>query len=732
MDSGFDEESDNKYKELNKDQFGGMVDDEESFWKNQDARQIRLITRHGFKFVLDDRGSSETEAEEDDTPHGNGLLIKGKRKAGGVKRGFGIEFNEKDDMNKLAIYTPRSQVFEMNDKHNYIIICTALPEPISEEWQWKKDNEFARKPVRNLGPEQYANHLVMDDANEYIRFKTAGQQGIEFRDGGLGPGFECEDDEEEGSGNKDKGGFDGERLKGKGNKDGCRHKTWGIMEDKAKRAFFMSHDEEAIVIHSCECCETNCNIPIPAMWLIFDEKGEGNETGIWTKHTEPNTIILQNLCNKIKVYAVNDIEFYTDTNFRVKAEKNIEFRADQDIIWRAERDIKGSSGELTHHWSGKNYQVKSKEDYYVHAINRITNKAGTTHCIDADLQASSLSRGVPHVTEGPGGTRWVVGGGKVGTTSVIHAPMIIAVNGPGPQAHVTSGSSVGDHPVGTPSFHDGVPCPAVLVPHEVRIPQSDNEYQRPEEERFVVCGRKKTGNGDFTPAPLSSLRGNPGSPVGGVPPGGGSSLPPGTPGNPDEPDVGNPDTPEPPPPPPPPDEPPPPPPPSETIGCYQAIGFVTKSEEPSELDWTAAREECDNAPITEGDFGGLQSSNTVIVLRGGCSINTAGIETLELEIQTQSQSDIDIAFNIIYSYQEPVIGADFNSWYSIGQVDTTDDTWNLDVTPLVAPANNGSLYFAAVAKSDRFNSAWPIITDENENWFCRPTLKFIINGKSTE
>ena len=75
-----------------------------------------MITRHGFKFVLDDRGSDETKAEEDDVPHGNGLLIKGKRKWGGKKRGFGIEFNEKDEMNKLAIYTPKSKVFEMNDK----------------------------------------------------------------------------------------------------------------------------------------------------------------------------------------------------------------------------------------------------------------------------------------------------------------------------------------------------------------------------------------------------------------------------------------------------------------------------------------------------------------------------------------------------------------------------------------------------------------------------------------
>jgi len=711
MDSGFDEKSDNMYKALNKDQFGGKVDSEESFWQNQDARQIRFITRHGFKFVLDDRGSDKSKAEENDVPHGNGIILKGKRKAGGQNRGFGIEFNEKDEMNKMVFYTPRSKCFEMNDKHNYIILCTDTRKPLSEEWQSKKDNEFAKTPVRSYNPEQDTCCLTLDNNNEYVRLKTPSQQGIEFRDGGQPCGFTCDDDPNEGSGGASRDGFQGQRLFNTGNTDECKHKTWGAMEDKDKRAFFMTHDEKAIVIHSSEC--GSCIKPIPAMWLIMDEKGEGS-AGIWTKHTEPNTLIIQNLCNKIKVYAVNDIEFYTKKNFRIKAEENIEIRSLKDIIWRADGDILGSSDKMTHHWAGTDYKVKAKQNINEHALQRITNLAGTSHCIVADVQATVWSKGAPHVTQGPGAA-WVVGPGIVGTESVIHAPEIDAVVGPGPQAHVMYGSSSGDHPVGAASSNSGSACPADQIPNETRIQASDNQYQKPTDDRFRVCGRKKTGNGPFTPAPLGSIRGNPGSPKGGGGEYSGGSV----------------DTPEPPPPPPPPAPPPPPPPPEGTITCYQAIGYTTNTGDYS--DWELSREECDKAPITTGGFGGLQVSQIIMVVRGGCSINTGGVDTLQIDILNQKQSSSDIMFNVLYSYLEPTIGADFNSWYSIAEISSKTEHYRIDVTKLIGGALGGRIYFAAVAKSDRFTKNWPKIIKDvaDEHWFSQPTYRFVINSKPT-
>jgi hypothetical protein len=766
MDSGFDEKEDNLYKTLNSDQYGGLVDNEENFWQNQDARQIRFITRHGFKFILDDRGSDETKAEEDDTPHGNGLLIKGKRRWGEKLRGFGIEFNEKDEMNKLSIYTPKSKVFEMNDKFNYIMLCTDTRTLISEEWQYKKDNAFARNHVRKFSPEQDTYHLLLDNNNEYLRLKSPSQAGIEVRDGGLNPGFSCDDNPEEGSGGAPRDNEAGQRYFNTGNR--CELKTWVEVTDKDKRAFFMTHDEEALVMHSCECCPTNCNSPIPAMWLVFDEKGEGSGAGIWTKHTEPNTIIMQNLCNKIKVYAVNDIEFYTLKNFRIKAHENVEIRALQDIIWRADRDIKGSSDRITHHWSGDDYKIKSKKDYQLQALKRITNKAGTNHCIEALSQASSKSNGQPNVMEGPG-AKWVVGPGAVGTQSTIKAPMIIAKVGPGPQAKVLSGSSAGVWPVGTSSGLNGSACSAVDVQHGVRIQESDNEYQRPDENRFITCGRKEAGNGPFPIVPLNVIRGKQGPPGGGTtPPGYGnnSSGPgagpggPGTgpggsnpgginpevpdtgapvpaapvtpvtpgPGNPEIPnyDGGSPVNPEPPPPSPDPAPPPPPPDPGGTIGCFQAVGFAVRTGNLD--DWATARANCDEAPITAGNYGGLQSADIITVIRGGCSLSAAGLNSLQLEITTKKTSSDHLTFNIIYSYCVPVIGEDFNSWYSIGEVNTKEEVWNLNANSIINAAAGGYIYFAAVAKSDRFNSEWPkIYPNRNDEWTCVPTFKFIIN-----
>lgn len=470
------------------------------------------------------------------------------------------------------------------------------------------------------------------------------------------------------------------------------------------------------------------------MWLVFDEKGEGS-AGIWTKHTEPNTIIMQNLCNKIKVYAVNDIEFYTLKNFRIKAHENIEMRALKDIIWRADRDVKGSSDQMTHHWAGTDYKVKAKQNINEHALQNITNWAQMNHCIVADQQATVWSKAIPHVTKGPG-AKWIVGPGIVGTNVDIHAPMIVAIVGPGPQAHVLYGSSLGDHPVGTPSTHDGDACPAPGVPHEIRIPASDNTYQRPNEKRFIVCGRKHTGNKPFTPAPLTSIRGSQGSPSGGpkgaTPKTSGQIIPPPLPFGPGNPQIlgydgGGTKNPE-----PPltvPYQPPPPPQPSESH-CYQAIGYVLNSGNYS--DWDKAREECDKAPIVEGGFGGLQMSETIVVIRGGCSISTVGVNTLELNMLIKKQSDKDIVFNIIYSYSAPVIGADFNYWYSIGEADSRYDVWSLDVSDLIGGAMNGNIYFAAVAKSDRFATGWYKIIKGvyGENWFCWPTFKFIVNGKT--
>jgi hypothetical protein len=189
-DFGSDPKDDLFVKRLLIDEVGGEVDKEDGWLKrgDVDARQIRIVTRYGFKFVLDDRGSDPKDATGQLAPAGNGLLIKGRRPIPekDVARGFGIEFNEKDQINSFKVYSPKSKAFEINDKFDYIMLCTSMNGNISEEWQYLLDNEFARSQTMTFDPEKNTYHLKLDESNGYIRLMTKHQQGIEMRDGKTG------------------------------------------------------------------------------------------------------------------------------------------------------------------------------------------------------------------------------------------------------------------------------------------------------------------------------------------------------------------------------------------------------------------------------------------------------------------------------------------------------------------------------------------------------------------
>ena len=140
-DKGFDQKEDVFVKthleeEGEKRQFGEFMDQEgkeddetffgEGFWhERDDGRFARLVTRYGFKFVLDDRGTDNKEAHDKVDPHGNGFLIKGRRKGrDDEERGFGMEFNEKPKIQRFAAYSPKSKIIEINDEYDYMMLST--------------------------------------------------------------------------------------------------------------------------------------------------------------------------------------------------------------------------------------------------------------------------------------------------------------------------------------------------------------------------------------------------------------------------------------------------------------------------------------------------------------------------------------------------------------------------------------------------------------------------------
>jgi len=275
IDKGSDPEEDLYYKRNLIDEIGSTHSEDD--W--DDARQIRMITRYGFKFVLDDRGSSETDASGQETPRGNGFLVKGRRSKTGSatetvvsgssdERGYGIEFNEKDEINAMKLYSPNSQLLEINDKYGFVLLCTQLPFDISRPYQGSKENEFSLSSGRqNQGAEKQTFHLILDKENEYTRLKTPKLQGIESRD----------------------------------------KEEWTEVRDPGDRGVWFNDEDKIALLRSGE-----------------------NNTAFVMLDDNQNAVFIQNQDGKIQIYCSGPIEVISDDDINMKA-NNINIRAKTSI-----------------------------------------------------------------------------------------------------------------------------------------------------------------------------------------------------------------------------------------------------------------------------------------------------------------------------------------------------------------------------------------------------------------
>jgi hypothetical protein len=208
-DIGFDPINDSFVKRTLLEETGAKTEKENQYWKG-DARWIRWVSRYGYKFVIDDRGSSTTNADTDENPRGYGILLKGRRSPGAQgtisnndQKGFYWEFNEKDQLNQTTWGSPLGTTLQINDKIQYFMIGCRRSYPTA--WMGIKGNEFLEEPLVAKDTELNSHHLKLDLHNEYLRLKTAGgngtvpfgtivnpraragiQQGLECRDGSLG------------------------------------------------------------------------------------------------------------------------------------------------------------------------------------------------------------------------------------------------------------------------------------------------------------------------------------------------------------------------------------------------------------------------------------------------------------------------------------------------------------------------------------------------------------------
>lgn len=212
--------------------------DNEGKW-DDDARQIRIVMASGSKFVLDDRGSDKNDPKNSKT-FGNGILAK-------TKRGFAIDINDKPSLNRFQIYSPGNQGLEINDRFEYVLLCSKSKEISNGESKGTEDNEFNLKTFKQSEPELKSFHLLMDNKNKYSRFSSPMQQLIEFH-------------------------------------DNSKCGTWALLRDAEKRGIWLSKDLNLAAFKNKD----------DNMYMVFDDAG--------------NNAILRNNKGVIQIIASGNVE----------------------------------------------------------------------------------------------------------------------------------------------------------------------------------------------------------------------------------------------------------------------------------------------------------------------------------------------------------------------------------------------------------------------------------------
>jgi hypothetical protein len=295
MDMGFDPQEDTFIRKSRLNDIGSC--DNEGDWQNRDARQVRIISRHGFKFVIDDRGSDAVNGDVIERQHGNGILLKGRRLAmwnnyvtDGINestknrvitpvspaspayipkfsenqnttnngRGFGIDVNEKNDLNRMMLYSPLSKVLELNDRYGYVFLSTDMKKSVSEPWKYKSENEFSKTiSMAADDPESNTYSLKLDRSNTYACLTTPTNQAFEARDG-WSPESEA----------------------------------FIEMRDMDERALVLSKSLKLSALHD----------PSLSKYVILEDR--------------TNMVMIHNQIGKIQIYARGDVEVISDSNIR--------------------------------------------------------------------------------------------------------------------------------------------------------------------------------------------------------------------------------------------------------------------------------------------------------------------------------------------------------------------------------------------------------------------------------
>lgn len=341
-DKGFNPKEDKFITRNLLDESGLKSEEEDKHWGDRDARWIRIVTRYGLKFVLDDRGSHESNAREIESPRGVGVLIKGRRTgasknntADGNPRGFQWEFNERDDANHSMWCSPLGQVIELNDRYQYMMLSASLGDKWVPEWRHVEDNEFIGKPSMVDDPELNSHHLKLDLDNEYIRLKTRA---------GRGPGPDKPSNLSGVSSSELNQGF--EARDGRGG-DG----PWVELVDCQQRGFWFSKDRNL------------------GIW----RGSQGSQMFQWFDDSNNRKIVIYN-SDTINAQPVGVVEIYVGKEINIVSRGKINIHADDTITVKSGGDIQCHAGSTL-------FTIKSsnliESNAVIKAKSFVENPAGT-------------------------------------------------------------------------------------------------------------------------------------------------------------------------------------------------------------------------------------------------------------------------------------------------------------------------------------------------------------------
>lgn len=309
-DIGLDPGQDEYITRTSKENIDADPDYDRILSSKDDARFMRMSTRYGWKFVLDDTESDSVKPEQEEKPRAKGILLKGRRtgasKTNNDKKdnptGYYFEIQERDSANRLSIGSPLGSAIELSDNFEYAALTAGGAKGQAMPWRGLQENEFTERSLVEQNPSILGNMLFLDNENKFVMLRTRSGMGPEPDNnnivnddvGRFRAGFEARDGE---------------------NGDG----SWVEINDSDNRGMWLTRKNKMLILRSGGD---------PVKQLIVMNDGD-NKISIY--NTDPD--------GKVEIYTAGDLEARADGNVKMFAGKKFDISAVESIRLRGGNSI---------------------------------------------------------------------------------------------------------------------------------------------------------------------------------------------------------------------------------------------------------------------------------------------------------------------------------------------------------------------------------------------------------